>query len=135
MGGRKGAKRGGKGVTPEKLKNTGKVSLLTGKPIKMKAKAKSRQVDQVRIEISELEKKIKALKDKKTKTEASMQAAIKFPVLDEEIMKADPKVNKPKALPKPMGALSVPDDIAHDILMIWDCVFVFQKQLRLTEIV
>ena len=123
------------GVTPEKLKNTGKVSLLTGKPIKMKAKAKSRQVDQVRIEISELEKKIKALKDKKTKTEASMQAAIKFPVPDEEIMKADPKGNKPKDLPKPMGALSVPDDIAHDVLMIWDCVFVFQKQLRLTEIV
>ena len=116
------------------MKNSGKVSLLTGKPIKTKVKVKSRQVDHIRYEIQESEKKVKALKEKKAKTEASMQAAIKFPVPDEDIMKADPKGSKPKELPKPMGSMTVPSDIAHDVLMIWDCVFVFQKQLRLTEI-
>ena len=116
-----------------KLVASGRVSLLTGKPIMTKNKTKTRQVEQVRFEISELERKVKNLKEKKAKTEASIQAAIKFPVPDEDIMKNDPKGSKPKKLPDPMGCLNVPDDIAHDVLMVWDCIFTYQKQLRLTE--
>ena len=106
--------RGGKGSPVKSASKTGKVSLLTGKPIKSKSKKKPGKFDieSAKTVIAAQQVKIEKLKLQKEKVEKNILASIKFPVPDEEITTKDPKGKKPVSIPPPLSKVSVPDAVA-----------------------
>lgn len=58
---------------------------------------------------------------------------LKFPVADEEIIILDKKGGRPIPLPEPKNRVNFPPHLVADLLLVWDFLYTFRKEISLKE--